>query len=171
MGRFVSKPLLSLALAGALAPGPVSGDDGGLYHQQRLQQHKSQFQLMLEQLNERSRQRARDQRRSGGSGGASSPVAASLGQGHQPLRLGIRLGRASSATRDPAQTPQRIQFREEGQQRRQRILDEQQRRRALVTDRDAGRGLTSRVAASKRLRLNNSRVQQQQRSLQRKLTY
>ena len=158
-GRLVG----ALAIAALLLTVSVAADDGNLAQQLRVQQQKSRFQLMLEQVQQRARQRAvAGQAAAPRQSSSPSPVA--LGDWTESVRLRtISPGAPMQAAYD-SKTELAVQQAYERDQRR--ILDYGQRRRALIA---GARTSRSNSFQAKRAELVRFKIQNQRQSLQRKL--
>lgn len=152
----------------SLVPAQVTADDGNLAQQLRIQQHKSRFRLMLEQVQERARQRvAHRPVATRADTGTSTPAA--LGDWSQSVRLDpASVTGPGSRKFDPGQTL-RLKARQAYERDQRRILDHRQQRRALISGLRTGgpSGLNSFQA--KRRELTRFNTQNQRQILQRKL--
>jgi len=162
-GRLVG----ALVIAALLVPAFVAADDGNLAQQLRVQQQKSRFQLMLEQVQQRARRRAV----AGQAAAPGQPISPStvglertVGDWTESLRLKpISPGATGQAGRDST-TDLAAQQAYERDQRR--ILDYRQQRSALVA---GARTPRSKSFQAKRGELVRFNAQNQRLSLQRKL--
>lgn len=166
--KFRARRVHGLALAAWLWGPCVMADDGNLTQQLHIQQQKSGFQLMLEQVQERARRRAVA---GPASATADAPAVAKsdLGDRTQSVRL------APIALTDPMardadeESLQRLRARQAFERDQQRILDHRQQRRALIADPDIAGPAGIDAYAIKRRELVRYNTQQQQQTLQRKL--
>ena len=146
-----------------LIPQFATAEDGNLSQQLRIQQHKSQFQLMLEQVQHRARQRAE----AGGAAAPSysgSPSPAGLGDWTQSPRLDpIAIATPATPHAGP-DTTAGLAARQAYERDQRRILDHRQQRRALI----AGAARTNSYPI-KRRELVRFNAQNQRQTLQRKL--
>jgi hypothetical protein len=158
----------ALLVTVCLVPAQVTADDGNLAQQLRSQQHKSRFQLMLEQVQERARQRAaRGHVATRADADTSTPAA--LGDWSQSVRLdpitvtgpGSRKFKPDQAFRLPA--------RQAYERDQRRILDHRQQRRALITGLRTGGPVALNSFQAKRRELARFNTQNQRQILQRKL--
>ena len=160
--------LAGLALAVWLAPATVSADFDDLNQGLRIEQQKSRFQLMLEQVQESARQRA-GARRSASTERGEAPAPVDLGDWTESVRLDSRSTTVPAAFLGSAKrTEKRLRARHAYEDRQRRILDERQRRDALVVNaRSRGSaidGFSSKHRSRVRYRIENQRL-----NLQRKL--
>lgn len=165
-----------LAAAACLVPPGAGADDGHLTQQVRTEQHKSNFQLMLEQVQESSRRRAAAAQRGaeprrGGRSTAASP-AMDLGDSTQSVRLdpGSVTGRVPGDL-EP-ESARRLRARQAYDRDQRRILDNRQRRGALIArSRNVGPAGSagSGSFAAKRREMVRFKSQNQRLSVQRKL--
>lgn len=156
----------ALVLTAALVPLWATADDGGLSQQLRVQQHKSRFQLMLEQVQQQARRRALRVDSSATAAPASTLV--DVGVATESMRLEpISVFDPPSLQIDQENT---VQFRAEQAYDRdqQRILEYRQQRRALIAPR-TGSAIGVSSFAANRNELVRSNTQNQKQSLQRKL--
>lgn len=158
----------AVALAGWLIPLAVTADFGDLGQQLRIQQQKSRFQLMLEQVRESARQRAAPvDTASVEHAGPSTPV--DLGDWTESLRLdAISLTDPTPRLTNPDST-RRLRSAQAYERDQRRILDHRQQRHALIAgSRTRGpAGIDS--YATKRRNLVRYKSQNQRLTLQRKL--
>lgn len=157
----------ALVIAAWLVPQQVTADDGNLTQQLQVQQHRSRFQLMLEQVEQRARQRA-GAAQTGTPSYRGSPSPA-LGDWSDSVRLDpVAVATPSPARTGPDDTAGLVA--QQAYERRQRqILDYRQQRSALLA---GTRGAESNRAGSfqaKRRELVRFNAQNQRQSLQRKL--
>jgi hypothetical protein len=155
-----------LALTTSLASLCARADDGNLTLQVHIQQHKSRFQLMLEQVQERASRRAALGHASPATRAAAS-TPTDIGDSSQSMRLESII----VADPSPLQMDQEsmLQFRAQQAYDRdqQSILDHRQQRRALL----AGPRIGADRFATTRNELVRFDAQNQQQSLQRKLRH
>ena len=151
-----------------LVPAQVTADDGNLAQQLRIQQHKSRFQLMLEQVRKRARQRAAHGHVATRADADTSTPAA-LGDWSQSVRLDP-VGVTGSGSRkiDPDQT-RRLKTRQAYERDQRRILDHRQQRRALISGLRSGGSTGLKSFQAKRRELARFNTQNQRQILQRKL--
>ena len=170
MGRICAGILL--AATACLAASGAGAYDGNLSQQVRIEQHKSSFELMLEQVRESSRQRAAAAGRGAAAPRGERSISTDLGDSTQSLRLDP--GSVTvSAPRDlePA-SARRLRADQAYDRDRRRILDSRQRRSALIArSRNAGpAGSTgSGTFAAKRREMVRIKTQNRRLSVQRKL--
>ncbi len=160
----------ALVFAALLVPGYVAADDGNLAQQLRVQQQRSRFQLMLEQVQQRARRRAvTGQAADPGHSGSPSPVGLekTFGDWTESVRLQpISPGGPVQAAPDRAADLAVHQAFERDQRR---ILDHRQQRRALIAGARSGSTVRSDSFQAKRGELVRFSAQNQRQSLQRKL--
>lgn len=155
----------AVCLSAWLAPAWVSADFDDLNQPLRIEQQKSRFQLMLEQVQERARQRAATRSASLEQARSADPVG--LGDWSESLRLD------SMAVTEPAPLgldpqPERRLRAEHAYERRQRqTLDQRQQRDALIVG--AGVRDPADSYATKRRSLVRFKSQDARLNLQRKL--
>lgn len=151
-----------------LVPAQVTADDGNLAQQLRIQQHKSRFQLMLEQVQERARQRAaRGHVATRADADTSTPTA--LADWSQSVRLDpVSVTGSESRKFDPGQTL-RLKARQAYERDQRRILDHRQQRRALISGLRTGGPTGLNSFQAKRRELARFNTQNQRQILQRKL--
>jgi hypothetical protein len=158
--------LMAITLTCGALPGSALADFDGLNQQLRMEQQKSRFQLMLEQVQESARRRARQAPAESVASVPASPQV-DLGNGTESVRLD-----AVSVGELPPQTDAAWARRLEVEQARERdqrgILDQQQQRQSLIAGARTSPGDLGRYA-SKRRELVRFRSQNQRLSLQRKL--
>ena len=177
--RRLSAGILLAAAACPVPPG-AGADDGNLTQRVRIEQHKSNFQLMLEQVRESSRQRAAAAQR-----GAEPPrgarstatdlgtdLATDLGDSTQSVRLdpGSVTGPVPG-DREP-ESARRLRAKQAYDRDQRRILDNRQRRSALIArSRNVGPvgSAASGSFAAKRREMVRFKSQNQRLSVQRKL--
>lgn len=162
-GRLVG----ALVVAALLVPVSVPADDGNLAQQLRVQQQKSRFQLMLEQVQQRARQRA-------AAGQAAAPRPSSspssvglektLGNWTESVRL-RPISPASPLQAAPDST-RKLAAGQAYERDQRRILDYRQQRRALIA---GARRSSSNSFQAERGELVRFKVQNQRLTLQRKL--
>jgi hypothetical protein len=160
----------ALALLAWLASSYAAADDGYLTQPLQIQQHKSAFQLKLEQVEQQARRRAAagHAARSAQTNAAASTDLGSPDQSMRLTPLAVADSMTSSIGPDDAE---RINGQQTFERHQQRILSQRQQRRALVGGPDTvGLGGDSRYAA-KRSQLQRFSVQDQRLTLQRKLRY
>ena len=175
-GKYPAKTRLHLAalatvglvFAGSLIPRGATADFGHLSQQQRIQQHKSRFQLMLEQVQESARQRAAAARTT-----SATPVDPSMPVGLGDWTESMRLDPVTvtdPVTRDlESESTRRLRAKQAHDRDQRRILDHRQQRRALIAGpRTAGPSGAASFAA-KRREVVRFQSQTQRLSLQRKL--
>ncbi len=159
--------LVGLVLTGWLFPLSVTADVGNLNQQLRMQQQKSRFQLMLEQVQESARRRAAAAANSATQARPSN--ATGLGDWTQSLRLDlVNVTKSASSGSAPASTA-RLQAEQTYARDQRRILDHRQQRRALIAGTRVGGSAALDGFAAKRRELVRYRQQNNQQSLQRKL--
>ena len=151
-----------------LVPAQVTADDGNLAQQLRIQQHKSRFQLMLEQVQERARQRAaRGHVATRADADTSTPTA--LADWSQSVRLDtVSATGPGSRQSNPDQTF-RLKARQAYERDQRRILDHRQQRRALISGLRTGGPTGLNSFQAKRRELARFNTQNQRQILQRKL--
>lgn len=151
-----------------LVPAQVTADDGNLAQQLRIQQHKSRFQLMLEQVQERARQRAaRGHVATRADADTSTPTA--LADWSQSVRLDpVSVTGPGSRKFNPDQTF-RLKARQAYERDQRRILDHRQQRRALISGLRTGGPTGLNSFQAKRRELARFNTQNQRQILQRKL--
>ena len=157
------------AAAGAtlvLASAATAADDGNLGQQLRIEQSKSRFQLMLEQVRESARLRAAEQRAR-----AEAPqgirVPADPMESSESVRLDIDPVTDPSFQEIEPESARRLRAEQAYERDQRRILDQRQRRSALVS-----RGRPTAGAggyAERRARMVRFRTQDRRLSVQRKL--
>lgn len=151
-----------------LVPAQVTADDGNLAQQLRIQQHKSRFQLMLEQVRERARQRAAHGHVATRADADTSTPAA-LGDWSQSVRLDpVSVTGPGSRKVGPDQTL-RLKARQAYERDQRRILDHRQQRRALISGLRTGGPTGLNSFQAKRRQLARFNTQNQRQILQRKL--
>jgi hypothetical protein len=162
-----------LAVTASLLPFATAADYGNLAQQVRTEQHKSNFQLMLEQVRESSRQRAAaapsGAQTPGGGRSTSTGRGADLGDSTQSLRLdpGSVTGPVPGDL-EPA-SARRLRAKQAYDRDQRRILDDRQRRSALIA-RSRNVGPTgSDSFAAKRREMVRVKTQNRRLSVQRKL--
>ena len=144
-----------------LIPQFATAEDGNLNQQLRIQQHKSHFQLMLEQVQRRARQRAE----AGRAAAASYPASrAGLGDWTQSPRLDPVVVATPATPHTGPDSTAELAARQAQERDQRRILDHRQQRRALI----AGAARTNSYPV-KRRELVRFNAQNQRQSLQRKL--
>jgi hypothetical protein len=160
--------LMAITLTSGALPGSALADFDGLNQQLRMEQQKSRFQLMLEQVQESARRRAR-QAQTAAAASASAPTPVDLGGGTESVRLdAVTLSEPPPQTDAAWTRPLEV---EQARERDQRgILDQQQQRRGLIAGPRA-RTYSGDLGgyASKRRELVRFGTQNQRLSLQRKL--
>jgi len=150
-----------VVFAAWLIPQFATAEDGNLTQQLRIQQHKSGFQLMLEQVQRRARQRTE----AGRAAAPSYPASpAGLGDWTQSPRLDPIAVATPVTPRTSPDSRLGLAARQAHERDQRRILDHRQQRRALI----AGAVRTNSYPI-KRRELVRSNVQNQRQSLQRKL--
>ncbi len=158
----------ALSLTAWLIPLSVTADDGNLTQQLHIQQQKSRFQLMLEQVAEGARRRAAAAQSTPAS--RAGPAASiDLGDWAESLRLepvGVT-GLVLPGTEK--ESARRLQVRQAYERDQQRVLHHRQQHRALIagarTSNPAGAG----GFGAKRREFVRYNAQNQRQSLQRKL--
>lgn len=159
--------LAGLTMTGWLAAASVSADFDDLSQQLRIQQHKSRFQLMLEQVQESARQRATTRTPSVERAGPSAPVG--LGDWTESLRLDSATVSEPVPLGIAAKSKRRLRARQSYERKQRHILDQRQRRDALIAgSRTRGPAGTDNFSA-KRRNLVRYRTENQRLTLQRKL--
>jgi hypothetical protein len=159
---------MALALTGWLIPLPASADFGDLSQPLRVQQQKSRFQLMLEQVQESARQRAAAmgttsvERTS-----RSTPVG--LGDWTASLRLDPTTVTGPVPRRIDPEAQRRLRAEQAYERDQRRILDHRQKRHALVVGSRSRGPAGLDIYAEKRRNLVRYRSQNQRLTLQRKL--
>jgi hypothetical protein len=157
-----------LVLTASLAPVRVLADDAGLAQQLRVQQQKSSFQLMLEQIEQRARRRAEGHETPAFPAPASTPI--DLGVATESMRLNsISVSDPPSLQIDQEDTAQ-LRAEQAYDRDQQRILDYRQQRRALIGPR-SGSAIGVDSFATNRNELVRFSTQSQKQSLQRKLRH
>ncbi len=158
----------ALALTAWLIPVSVTADDGNLNQQLHIQQQKSRFQLMLEQVQESARRRAAAAQ-TAPTRHAGPSTLTHLGDGTQSVRLDpVTVTDPVSPKIDPERTKW-FRAQQAYERDQQRILDHRQQRRALIAGaRTGGPNGIDRIA-TKRRALVRYNAQNQRQSLQRKL--
>lgn len=162
-------PLVVLAgTAMALAGAATGADDGNLGQQLRMEQAKSAFQLMLEEVRESARLRAMEER---GRAEARRDTSAPLESGDSSESVRLDVQRVTEpGFQDPEPAPARRLRADQAYERDQlRILAERQRRSALVSG-----GLRTGPAgtdgfADRRARMTRFKTQDRRLAVQRKL--
>ncbi len=161
-------PTVVLVLAGWLLPMAVMADFDGLGQQLRIEQHKSRFQLMLEQVGESARRRA---------AGKMAPLPVPGGAAAKPSGLGdasesVRLD-ALDVTGPPpaidATSVRRLEAAQARERDQRRMLDQRQQRAALVAVPLGDSGARFGGFAATRREMVRFGIQNQRLSLQRKL--
>jgi hypothetical protein len=160
--------IIVLATAWLALPG-AGADDGNLTQQMRIEQHKSNFQLMLEQVQESARQRAAATQGPAEPPRGARAAAADLGDSTQSVRL------APGRVRDPVlrslqpESARRLRVKQAYERDQRRILDLRQRQSALIA-RSRNVGSTGPGSfAAKRREMVRFKSQNRRLSLQRKL--
>jgi hypothetical protein len=157
-----------LALTASLTPLWAGADDGNLDQQLRIQQHKSRFQLMLEQVQESARRRAGPERATPLTH-ASAPNSTDLGDWTDSVRLHpVSLSDPLTSGID-SDSASRFRAQQAYDRDQQRILDHRQRQRALIGRTRTGGALGVDRFSTKRGELVRYKVQNRRQSLQRKL--
>ena len=155
-----------LALTASLAPLWAAAEDGGLTQQLRVQQHKSRFQLMLEQVQEQARRRAALQSNAPAGAGPESP-AMDFGDATESVRVTpVSVVDTSDLSIDQENAAE-FNARQAYERDQQRILDQRQRRRALIAEPRTGSVIGS--FSAERNELVRFNTQDQMQRLQRKL--
>lgn len=173
-GKFAAKHHTRLGAALALTMSLISlgvpADDGNLTRALAIQQHKSRFQLMLEQVEAQARRRAAAAHTSAA---ATTPSVGKVGLGDESETL--RLAPIPVVGREiPEIEPlsvRRLRSEQAYERDQQRILDHRQQSRALTADLRTAGPVGSDRYASKRSELVRSNTQNKRLSLQRKLRY
>ena len=155
----------AVCLSAWLVPAWVSADFDDLNQTLRIEQHKSRFQLLLEQVQESARQRAATRSASVDRAGSADPVG--LGDWTESLRLDSVAVTKSVPLGLDAKPERRLRAKHAYERRQRHILDQRQRRDALVAGARA-RGPADGYAA-KRRGLVRYRSQNARLNLQRKL--
>ena len=151
-----------------LVPAQVTADDGNLAQQLRIQQHKSRFQLMLEQVQERARQRAAHGHVATRADVDTSTPAA-LGDWSQSVRLDPVSVTGPGLRKFNPDQAFRLQARQAYERDQRRILDHRQQRRALISGLRSGGSTGLNSFQAKRRELARFHTQNQRQILQRKL--
>lgn len=147
----------------------AGADDGNLAQQVRIEQHRSNFQLMLEQVQESARRRAAAARERGEIPRDGRATATDLGDSAQSLRLDPVGVTAPALGELEPESARRLRADQAYERDQRRILDERQRRSALIAgSRNAGPA-GSRSFSVKRREVVRFDSQNQRQSLQRKL--
>ena len=158
----------ALVLSVWLIPQTVTADDGNLTQQLHIQQHKSRFQLMLEQVQGRARQRAAAGQ-TATSSYAGSSVPTDLGDWTQSMRLHpVTVNELATPQVDPDNSP-RLWAQQTYERDQQRTLDHRQQRRALIAGARTRGAIRANSFQAKRRELVRFDAQNQRQSLQRKL--
>lgn len=152
----------ALALVLGFAPVWASADDGNLSQPLRIQQQKSRFQLMLEQVQESARRRAAQ----APTARVGAPDSPAINARTESVRLDPVSVTDSSTTGFDSDSDGRLRKQQAFERDQQRILNHRQRRRALI---GAGRHPGANSFAAKRGELARYNAQNQQQSLQRRL--
>ena len=157
----------ALVIAAWLVPQQVTADDGNLTQQLQVQQHRSRFQLMLEQVEQSARQRAVAAQTRTPSYRGSPPPA--LGAWSDSVRLNpVAVAAPSAAHTGPGDTAG-LAARQAYERGQRQILDYRQQRSALLAGTRATESNRADSFQVKRRELVRFKVQNQQQSLQRKL--
>jgi hypothetical protein len=158
----------ALSLTAWLIPLSVTADDGNLTQQLHIQQQKSRFQLMLEQVAKSARQRAAAAQSTPAS--RAGPAASiDLGDWAESLRLepvGVT-GLVLPGTEK--ESARRLQARQGYERDQQRVLYHRQQRRALIAGARTSNPVGAGSVGTKRRELVRYNAQNQRQSLQRKL--
>ena len=157
----------ALVIAAWLVPQQVTADDGNLTQQLQIQQHRSRFQLMLEQVEQRARQRA-GAARTGTPSHRGSPSPA-LGDWSDSVRLDPVAVAAPSAAHTGSGDTARLAARQTYERRQRQILDYRQQRSALLARTRTAESNRPDSYQVKRRELVRFNAQNQQQTLQRKL--
>ena len=158
----------ALVLSVWLIPQTVTADDGNLTRQLHIQQQKSRFQLMLEQVQGRARQRAAAGQTAASRHAGSSPPT-DLGDWTQSPRLDpITVNELATPRVDPDNSA-RLWAQQAHERDQQRILDHRQQRRALIAGARTRGAIRANSFQLKRRELVRFDAQNQRQSLQRKL--
>lgn len=165
-----------LAAAACLVPPGAGADDGNLTQQVRIEQHKSNFQLMLEQVQESSRQRAAAAQRGAEPPRGGRSTATDLGRDLGDSTQSVRLDPGSVTGPAPGdlepESARRLRAKQAYDRDQRRILDNRQRRSALIArSRNVGSvgSAASGSFAAKRREMVRFKSQNQRLSVQRKL--
>lgn len=165
-----------LAAAACLVPPGAGADDGNLTQRVRIEQHKSDFQLMLEQVRESSRQRAAAAQRGAeprrGARSAATDRATGLGDSTQSVRLNPGSVAGPALGDLEPESARRLRAKQAYDRDQRRILDYRQRRSALIArSRNVGPvgSAGSGSFAAKRREMVRFKSQNQRLSVQRKL--
>lgn len=157
----------ALVVTALLVPVSVAADDGNLAQQLRVQQQKSRFHLMLEQVQQRASQRA-VAGQAAAFRQASSPSSVglekTLGNWTESLRL-HSISPASPLQAAPDRTTE-LAAHQAYERAQRRILDYRQQRRALIA---GARRSSSNSFQARRGELARFNTQNQRLALQRKL--
>jgi hypothetical protein len=160
--------MAAVALTASMVPPVVTADFDELGQQLRIQQHKSRFQLMLEQVQESARQRSTASHTAPSERGRPS-ISFDVGDWTESLRLDtVTVTDPLPGSKD-AESARRLRADQAYERAQGRILDHRQQRDALVAGpRTSGRAVDDAYAA-KRSNLTRYRTQNHRLTLQRKL--
>lgn len=147
----------------------AGADYGNLTQQARIEQQKSTFQLMLEQVQERARKRAAATQERAETSRGGRTTGTDLGASTESVRLDpVRVTAPAPRDFEP-ESARRLRAEQAYERDQRRILDYRQRRGALIAgSRNAGPSGSSSFAA-KRREVARFSSQNRRQTLQRKL--
>lgn len=171
-GKYPAKLPTVLAAAAVswgwlVAPSSVSADFVELDQQLRIQQQRSRFELMLEQVEESARRRAATSRAM--PAGRAAPTPVDLGEATESPRLDTLIVTDPPGADEQMQSEPRLRADQAYERDQRRILDHRQQRDALVAGPRASGPAVDDGYASKRGNLTRYKTQNNRLTLQRKL--
>jgi hypothetical protein len=160
--------MAAVALTASMVPPVVNADFDELGQQLRIQQHKSRFQLMLEQVQESARQRATASHTAASERGRPS-TSVDVGDWTESLRLNTVAVTDPLPGSEDAESARRLRAGQAYDRAQRRILDHRQQRDALIAGPRSHAPAVNDAYAAKRSNLTRYKTQNHRLTLQRKL--